>query len=204
MDLSDVSSVSRSLGMSTSWSWRSSFQRRGLLMIVVPSRFTPCDQNLPKHIHSRIRLSGICNVSYGPFTQSICWKLESWNLIEQPCNCKANWCYKVQFARADPQILKTVFCFVAVMVLSRAYVGFSGKSCCPNPERFQGVWKVPALGVSKCAPGNIACNGWNDRAPTLPPGSHLTNSENQSQSQSQFQTWNQIQIQSQGPNPPLP
>ena len=49
--------------------------------------------------HSRKWLPGIGTVSYRPFTQSIYWKLESRNLIGQ--SRKANWCFELQFARAD-------------------------------------------------------------------------------------------------------
>ena len=45
------------------------------------------------------KLPGISTVSYRPFTQSIYWKLESRNLIGQ--SRKANWCFELQFARAD-------------------------------------------------------------------------------------------------------
>ena len=48
---------------------------------------------------SRKWLPGIGTVSYRPFTQSIYWKLESRNLIGQ--SRKANWCFELQFARAD-------------------------------------------------------------------------------------------------------
>lgn len=68
-----------------------------------PKLRAPCQKaqnESPQHNkHSRKWLPGIGTVSYRPFTQSIYWKLESRNLIGQ--SRKANWCFELQFARAD-------------------------------------------------------------------------------------------------------
>ena len=83
--------------------------------------------------------------------------------------------------------------------------------CAPGNIACTGIWKVPALRGIKVCTGEHCVHWMINRAPTLPPpgfpspqGPHPTNYETQSQSQSQFWTWtwNQIQSHPRVPNPP--